>query len=60
MFIIIKTKVVFEGVNPSIGTVKRLFLDGLIYWKKAGAKHHENIGLATALNMVLANTSATV
>ena len=40
--------------------VKRLFFDELICWEKAGAKYLENLGLAAALNRVLANTSAAV
>jgi hypothetical protein len=57
---LLRNKVVFDGVNPSISTVKRLFLDQLICWDKAGAKHLESLGLAVALNRVLATSSATV
>ena len=45
-------KVVFDGVNPSISSVKRLFLDELSSWDKAGAKHIDNMGLIVALNRV--------
>ena len=57
---LLRNKAIFYGVNPSISTVKRLFLDELICWDKAGSKHLESLGLAAALNRVLANSSATV
>ena len=42
---LIRNKAVFGAVNPSISSVKRLFLDELICWDKAGAKHLESLGL---------------
>lgn len=42
---LVRNKAVFEKVNPSIGIVKRLFLDELICWDKAGAKDLESLGL---------------
>jgi hypothetical protein len=49
---LIRNNNVFDGVNPSISFVKRLFLDELIYWDKAGAKHLESLGLIVALNRI--------
>jgi hypothetical protein len=48
----IRNKAVFDGVNPSISSVKRLFLDELISWDKAGAKHLDSLGIIVALNRV--------
>jgi hypothetical protein len=49
---LIRNNTVFDGVNPSISSVKRLVLDELICWDKAGAKHPESLGLIVALNRV--------
>jgi hypothetical protein len=42
---LIRNKAIFDAVNPSISSVKRLILDELICWDKAGAKHLESLGL---------------
>jgi hypothetical protein len=47
-----RNKAVFDGVSPSISSIKRLFLDELISWNKAGAKHLDNLGLIVTLNRV--------
>jgi hypothetical protein len=47
-----RNKDVFDGVSPSISSVKRLFLDELISWNKAGAKHIDSLGLIITLNRV--------
>jgi hypothetical protein len=47
-----RNKAVFDGVNLSISSVKRLFLDELISWGKAGAKHIDSLGLIVTLNRV--------
>jgi hypothetical protein len=49
---LIRNKTIFDGVNPSISLVKWLFLDGLIHWDKAGAKHIDSLWLIVALNRV--------
>ena len=45
-------KAVFDGVSPSISSIKRLFLDELISWNKAGVKHLDSLGLIVTLNRV--------
>jgi hypothetical protein len=47
-----RNKAVFDGVNLSISSVKRLFLDELISWGKAEAKHIDSLGLIVTLNRV--------
>jgi hypothetical protein len=47
-----RNKAVFDGVSPSISSIKRLFLDELISWNKAGAKHLGSLGLIVTLNRV--------
>jgi hypothetical protein len=47
-----RNKVVFDGVSPSISSIKRLFLDELISWNKVGAKHLDSLGLIVTLNRV--------
>jgi hypothetical protein len=47
-----RNRVVFDGVSPSINLTKRLFLDELISWSKAGAKHLNSLGIIVALNRV--------
>jgi hypothetical protein len=42
----------FDGVSPSISSTKRLFLDELISWNKAGAKHLDSLGIIVTLNRV--------
>jgi hypothetical protein len=42
-------KVVFHGDNPSISGIQRVFLDELVCWGQAGAKHLESLGLGVAL-----------
>lgn len=37
-------------MNPSLNTVKNLFLDELSCWDGAGAKHIAGLGLAAAFN----------
>jgi hypothetical protein len=39
-------------VSPSINLTKRLFLDELISWSKAGAKHLDSLEIIVALNRV--------
>jgi hypothetical protein len=38
----------FDGVNPSLGTIQRLFLDEVECWCMAGAKQIESLGLLAA------------
>jgi hypothetical protein len=45
-------RAVFDGVSPSISLTKRLFLDELISWSKAGAKHLNSFGIIVTLNKV--------
>jgi hypothetical protein len=47
-----RNKAVFDGVSPSIRSTKRLFLDELISWNKAGAKYFGSLGLIVTLNRV--------
>jgi hypothetical protein len=47
-----RNKAVFDGVSPSISSTKRLFLDELINWNKAGAKHLDSLGIIVTLNRV--------
>ena len=47
-----RNRAVFDGVSPSINLTKRLFLDELISWSKAGAKHLDSLGIIVALNRV--------
>ena len=47
-----RNKAVFDGVSPSIRSTKRLFLDELISWNKAGAKHLDSLGIIVTLNRV--------
>lgn len=49
-----RNKAVFNGENPSISTVRRVFLDELVCWSKAGAKHLEMLGLEVTVNRVRA------
>lgn len=42
-------KNIFDGVNPSLSSVKSLFLDELSYWDRAGAKHISSLGLTAAV-----------
>jgi hypothetical protein len=53
-----RNRTVFDGVNPSMSIVQRMFLDELVCWGRAGAKHLESLGLAAAFNMVRENPSA--
>lgn len=48
---------VFDGTNPSMSIIQRLFTDEMECWSKAGAKHLESFGLPAAFNMVRANSS---
>jgi hypothetical protein len=41
----------FNGENPSLGTIRCVFLDEIVCWIKAGAKHLESLGLEVAFNM---------
>ena len=43
---------VFDGVNPSLSSVKSLFLDELSCWDRAGAIQLANLGLAAAISRV--------
>jgi hypothetical protein len=47
-----RNRAVFYGVSPSINLTKRLFLDELISWSKAGAKHLNSLGIIVTLNRV--------
>ena len=47
-----RNRVVFYGVSPFISLTKRLFLDELISWNKAGAKHLDSLGIIVTLNRV--------
>ena len=49
-----RNKAVFNRENPSLGTIRCVFVDELVCWIKAGAKHLENLGLEVALNMNMA------
>lgn len=41
-------------MNPSLSTVKSLFLDELSCWDRANAKHIAGLGLAAAFDRALA------
>ena len=43
-----RNKAVFDGVNPSLSTIQRLFLDEVECWCMAGAKQLESLGLLAA------------
>jgi hypothetical protein len=47
-----RNKVVFDGVNPSLSSVKSLFLNELICWDRAGAKQLASIGLPAVISRV--------
>jgi hypothetical protein len=47
-----RNKAVFNGENSSLTTVRWIFLDELVCWSKAGAKHLEILDLEVALNRV--------
>jgi hypothetical protein len=47
-----RNRAVFDGVSPSISLTKRLFLDELISWSKAGAKHLDSLRIIVTLNRV--------
>jgi hypothetical protein len=49
-----RNKAFLNGENPSLGTIRCVFVDELVCWIKAGAKHLENLGLEVALNMNMA------
>jgi hypothetical protein len=49
-----RNKAVFNEENPSLGTIKCVFVDEMVCWIKVGAKHLENLGLEVALNMHMA------
>jgi hypothetical protein len=43
-----RNRAVFDGVNPSLSTIQRLFLDEVECWCLAGAKQLESLGLLAA------------
>jgi hypothetical protein len=47
-----RNKAVFNGENPSLSTGRRVFLDELVCWSKAGSKHLEILDLEVVLNRV--------
>jgi hypothetical protein len=47
-----RNRVVFEDDSPSIGKVQRSFLDELVCWVLAGAKHLGSLRVVEALNVV--------
>ena len=54
-----RNRVIFDGVSPSISIskVQRSFLDELVCWVMAGAKHLGNLGLVGALNVIVIRSS---
>jgi hypothetical protein len=44
-----RNKAVFDGVNPSLSSVKSLFLNELSCWDRAGAKQLPSIDLPAVL-----------
>jgi hypothetical protein len=49
-----RNKAVFNGENPSLGTIRCVFVDEMGCWIKAGAKHLESLGLEVTLNIHMA------
>jgi hypothetical protein len=53
-----RNKAVFDGVNLSLSTIQRLFMDEVECWCMAGAKQLESLGLLAAFARVRAIPSA--
>ena len=51
---LLRNKAVFDGVNPSLSSVKSLLLDELSCWDRAGAKQLASLGLPAAISRVYA------
>jgi hypothetical protein len=49
---LLRNKAIFDGVNPSLSSVKSLFLDELSCWDMAGAKQLPSLGLVAAISRV--------
>jgi hypothetical protein len=47
-----RNKAVFDGVNPSLSSVKSLFLNELSCWDRAGAKQLASFGLPAIMSKV--------
>jgi hypothetical protein len=47
-----RNRAVFDGVNPSLSSVKNLFLNELSCWVRAGAKQLASFGLPAIMSSV--------